>query len=375
MFCACCRLTNSPGSNRFRAEAAVAAFPEVAAALARRALYKRRTAYSAAPASHPCQIEFIIRGASILTMDPDLGYLPSADLHARDGEIVGIGRDLEANPMLEIDGRGTVALPGFINGHQHICSETLTPTLDRIADTAALLANLPSADAMDIYRVIRLALLDLLSMGVTTVNHCATDIGGDHAETAILAQIDSGVRGRFSYPLDHPPDASDIRSHDTLSRLQRDWFSADWDHLIDLGLSIDRGESIASFSQHGEELGLPVVGHITGAIADGSAALATPVMARVLDLDHCIGTLSPGKRADLILVRDRSSSAHAAISPERSREIIRDVTTTEVMLVAIDGRLRKHNGVLTEPNEGLIRREGHEAATRLRLLASTSGRG
>jgi hypothetical protein len=36
--------------------------------------------------------------------------------------------------------------------------------------------------------------------------------------------------------------------------------------------------------------------------------------------------------------------------------------------VAVDGRLRKQNGVLTEPNEGLIRREGGHAVARLRAL-------
>jgi len=42
------------------------------------------------------------------------------------------------------------------------------------------------------------------------------------------------------------------------------------------------------------------------------------------------------------------------------------VVNTE--LVCIDGCIKKRNGLLTEPNEGLIRREGREAIVRLIAL-------
>jgi hypothetical protein len=59
----------------------------------------------------------------------------------------------------------------------------------------------------------------------------------------------------------------------------------------------------------------------------------------------------------------------APLTPERGHDIVLNATAADVLMVAIDGRLRKQNGVLTEPNEGLIRREGHEAIARLRTEA------
>jgi cytosine/adenosine deaminase-related metal-dependent hydrolase len=368
MFCTCCRLTYQPRKRGFYAEAADGAFPGTVAALARRALYKKRTAYSAAPVFHPVQAEFIVRGASILTMDPDVGDLSPADLYVRDGVIVEIGHNLNCRALLEIDGRGMLALPGFIDDHRHVCAGALTP--NQVADSYGLLPDLSSADAMDIYRVIRLALLDAISVGVTTVHHCASDIGGEHSDTAILAQIDSGVRGRFSFPLGPPSATSTPHSRDALKRLQRDWFFPDNDHLLDLGVAISQSESVGDRPGYGEELGLPVViDHISDPIPADDAGSATPDAGRALNLDHRVGTLSPGKQADLILLRGELWNASESISLGQIRQIIKHATAADVILVAIDGRLRKQNGVLTEPNEGLIRREGRDAIVRLHMLA------
>ena len=70
-------------------------------------------------------------------------------------------------------------------------------------------------------------------------------------------------------------------------------------------------------------------------------------------------------RADIVLI---AAGPHDA-TPQRGHDIVRNATTPDVLMVAIDGRLRKQNGVLVEPNEGLIRREGREAIARLRTEA------
>ena len=85
-------------------------------------------------------------------------------------------------------------------------------------------------------------------------------------------------------------------------------------------------------------------------------------VARALNLDHCVGSLSPGKRADLILL----DAGRGAISPDPAAAFALRAKASDILLVSIDGRLRKQNGVLTEPNEGLIRREGEDAIAWLR---------
>jgi cytosine/adenosine deaminase-related metal-dependent hydrolase len=239
--------------------------------------------------------------------------------------------------MHQIDGRGRVALPGFVAGHRHVCTDALRRGG---AEDHDLALSLSGADAADIYKILRLALLEAVSAGNTTLHHCASDIGAEHADTAILAQIDSGVRGRFSFPIEQPMSSA---AAEALDSIEHTWFAPRSDHLLDLRMTF----------RHVEE---------ASAAKDDSLAAVTLDAARALNLDHCVGSLSPGKRADLILLdADRDS-----ISPDQAEAFALRAKASDILLVSIDGRLRKQNGVLTEPNEGLIRREGEDAIARLR---------
>jgi cytosine/adenosine deaminase-related metal-dependent hydrolase len=324
MFCVCCRVPDRK-TGGFFAEAADTV-PDVEAALVRRALYQRRATFSSAPAVHPEQGEFIIRQACVLTPDPDIGDLPQADIHVRDGTIVNVGRDLRATAMHQIDGRGRVALPGFVAGHRHVCTDALRRGG---AEDRDLALSLSGTDAADIYKILRLALLEAVSGGTTTLHHCASDIGAEHADTAILAQIDSGVRGRFSFPIEQPMSSA---AAEALDSIEHTWFAPRSDHLLDLRMTF----------RHVEE---------ASAAKDDSLAAVT-----------LVGSLSPGKRADLILL----DAGRDSISPDQAEAFALRAKASDILLVSIDGRLRKQNGVLTEPNEGLIRREGEDAIARLR---------
>jgi cytosine/adenosine deaminase-related metal-dependent hydrolase len=341
MFCLCCR-----PSGGFFAEGVAEPVLDFAKALKRRAAYERRTSYSAAPAAHPTQAELVIRNITAITMDPHIGDQASADIHVRDGAIVNIGRGFTATSTLEIDGSGLTALPGLVADHRHLVGE-----LFRTDDPHG--AGFLAAEAEDVYRALRLALLDLVSAGFTCVHVCGADIGSGHAETAVLAQIDAGLRGRFSFPL----DAHSTREPKKAVReLYETWFAEPVEHLLDLGLTGDGKDIDQLLATHR----LPLTpAHHSGSSMDSTAADRTIGAARRLELDQWIGSLSPGKRADLILVRGTTPTS----------EVLR---YDDVEMVCIDGRIRKRNGVLTEPNEGLIRREGREAIARLATLQRRS---
>jgi cytosine/adenosine deaminase-related metal-dependent hydrolase len=332
MFCLCCR---PPGD--FFAEGVAEPVLDFARALKRRTAYERRTTYSRAPATHPAQIEFVIRDISAITMDPHLGNPARTDLHVRDGAIVNIGRGLSANSAIEIDGSGLTALPGLVAGHRHPLSDMLG-----LADPHD--TNLGHAEPEDVYRALRLALLDLTSAGVTSLHVCGADVGARQAETAVLAQIDSGTRGRFSYPVEANPAHDPKRA---VRELHETWFTEPVEHLLELGLTGDGPNLAQLLAPHRlplAEANEPDEG------AASTLSERTIGAARRLGLDQWIGSLSPGKRADLILVRGEPAHGFA---------------TEDVDLVAIDGRIKKRNGVLTEPNEGLIRREGANSTARL----------
>ena len=349
MFCLCCNPSSSFSASGFFAEGLTNIVPDVTSALQRRAAYERRKAYSRAPVIHPAQSDFIVRNVRALTMDVDIGELPRADIHIRDGEIVNIGQALQATAMLEIDGNGLVALPGFIADHRH-------PAIDAMAGVGG--CDMAGANAEDLYRIVRLAMLDLMSSGITSVHHCALGIEADRAETAILAQIDSGLRGCFSYPL-----SAHDRQREVLTELIERWSAEHSDYRLEVRLSREDGDQMICPASE------PIESGLVRESQQADLADCTLGAARRLKLDPWVGSLSPGKRADLILV-DANVSARGHAAEARALVSARDINAANVVMVCIDGRIRKRNGVVVEPSEGLIRKEGQEALAHFRNPAT-----
>ena len=74
----------------------------------------------------PGRGEFVIRGAMVLTMDPNLGDFGTGDVHVRDGAIVAVGPRIETNAQI-IDGTGMICMPGIIDTHWHLWTSLFRP--------------------------------------------------------------------------------------------------------------------------------------------------------------------------------------------------------------------------------------------------------
>ena len=62
----------------------------------------------------------LLRGATIITMDPAVGDFARGDLHIQGKHIVEVGRELKAPAGAEIiDAAGTILIPGFVDCHRH----------------------------------------------------------------------------------------------------------------------------------------------------------------------------------------------------------------------------------------------------------------
>src|ERR1043165_6228246 len=94
------------------------------ATLAPRPLFAQAPARSASspPSPLPPRGEFVVRGATVLTMDPAVPDLASGDVHVRDGSIVAVAQRVEASTAQVIDGAGMICIPGFIDTHLHMCN-------------------------------------------------------------------------------------------------------------------------------------------------------------------------------------------------------------------------------------------------------------
>jgi 5-methylthioadenosine/S-adenosylhomocysteine deaminase len=232
------------------------------------------------PGRLPRRESFVVRGAYVLTMDPDLGDVARGDVAVRDGRIVGVGRRLRAGGR-EIDGRDTIVLPGLIDTHWHLWTAlhrsmaNSSPTNGYFALNVRLGAQFRPED---IYHGARLALAEALNSGITTVHDWSHNIRGPaYADANLRAHKEVGLRGRFSYgtPQGHPANATiDLAD---LERVNREWFRSGRLELVHLGLA-GRPPGVAADDVARTEydtarrLGLPVSYHANSNRAQGQQA-------------------------------------------------------------------------------------------------------
>jgi len=62
---------------------------------------------------------YVIRGGSVMSMDPNVGDFAQADVLVEGKKILAVGPNLHAGDADVIDARGRVVMPGFIDTHHH----------------------------------------------------------------------------------------------------------------------------------------------------------------------------------------------------------------------------------------------------------------
>jgi cytosine/adenosine deaminase-related metal-dependent hydrolase len=97
--------------------------------------------------------------------------------------------------------------------------------------------------------------------------------------------------------------------------------------------------------------------------------LATIEGAKQLGLDSRTGSLVPGKRADLILVRTTDANI-APVFDDPVRAVVLSATVSNVDTVMVDGRILRQGGKFTSVDTGELAREATEAARGLQAKLS-----
>src|SRR4051812_27685235 len=210
-----------------------------AAALAPRTVFAQQ-AVRAPAASLPPRGEFVIRGATVLTMDAAVPDLVAGDVHVRDGTIVAVAQKIQASAAQLIDGAGMICIPGFVDTHFHMWNALFrifvradVPALGYFPVTARLG---PLMEPEDSYRSVRLGAAEALAAGVTTVHNWSHNTRSpEHADAELSGMRDIGIRGRFSYgtPVGMADDAP--MDFAGLARVKKEWIP-DKDNLLTLGI-------------------------------------------------------------------------------------------------------------------------------------------
>jgi len=152
----------------------------------------------------------IIKGACVITMDPDIGILEIGDILIEGTKILEVAPDLDVEDAELIDGIGTIAIPGLIDTHRHLSHTQLrTKTADDTNFTYLLnfvFGYLAAYRAEDVYNGTLAGALEALEAGVTTVVDFADCmLSPDHADESVRAHQEAGIRSVLCYGLQGGP--------------------------------------------------------------------------------------------------------------------------------------------------------------------------
>jgi cytosine/adenosine deaminase-related metal-dependent hydrolase len=283
---------------------------------------------------------YVIRGGHVMSMDPAVGDFANADVLVEGKTIRAVRPNINASGAAEIDARGKIVMPGFVDTHHHQFETALRSFL---ADGLLFDDGMPHGDINyfqfilgtfagvyrpeDVYISELFGSLSQLDAGVTT-SHDISQIHytRQHSDAAIKGSADSGRRIVFGYfegaradLQGSPPGATypqDAR------RIKQQFFSSS-DQLMtmSMGGEIYLQPQPALYEttwKLGRELAIPVVAHIVGSFGMGPEfeAIATGQRAVRFGSDNLFIHMTGMSEASWNAVKDAGAGVSLAVPIE-----------------------------------------------------------
>lgn len=180
----------------------------------------------------------IIKNGTVLTLSEKHGNFQQADVLIEDGEIVSVASKLPVNGAEVVDASDMIVMPGFVDAHRHLWHAHIRGLAMDMA-LVEFFEKIPGKlgsryRPQDLYVGNLLGALEAINAGITTVMDWSNIIHTpDHADEAVYALQDSGIRGVFTYSL-----PSEITfEHKDIERLKTTHFSST-DQLLTLALGV-----------------------------------------------------------------------------------------------------------------------------------------
>jgi 5-methylthioadenosine/S-adenosylhomocysteine deaminase len=205
---------------------------------------------------------YVIRNGHVMTMDPLMpngGEFVNADVLVEGRKIMAVGPNLHVGNATDIDARGRVVMPGFVDTHHHqawtairssipdsilIDDNTGSPSAQQNYLGNILLGFAPKYRPQDVYISELFGGLAQLDNGVTTV-HDVSQIhhSPQHSDAAIQALFDTGRRAAFGYfesagAAFGVPDNADNQYPTDATRIRNQWFSSS-DQLVHMIMGVE----------------------------------------------------------------------------------------------------------------------------------------
>ncbi len=218
----------------------------------------------------------LLRGGSVVSMDPDVGDIPNADVLIEGDSIAQIGPDISADAQ-EIDATGKVVIPGFIDTHRHTWEAAIRgcapdATLDDyfvdVLDTFA-----PVYRPEDVYASNLAGAIDCINAGITTLlDWSHINNTPEHPDAGVKGLQDAGIRAVYAYGSanlslnDYWNQSTIAIPADDVKRIRDTYFSSS-DGLLTMavatrgpGFTVD--DVVRAEWNMARELGLPITVHV-----------------------------------------------------------------------------------------------------------------
>jgi 5-methylthioadenosine/S-adenosylhomocysteine deaminase len=218
----------------------------------------------------------LLKGGTVLPMDPEVGDLPSGDVLIEDDRIAGVDVGIDADAQV-LDCTGRIVIPGFVDTHRHVWETAIrgcapNATLDdyfvEVLDTFA-----PVYRAEDVYASNLAGSLECLNAGITTlVDWSHINNTPDHPDAAVTALLETGIRAQYAYGSANTSlqkywfDSTECIPMDDVRRIRETYFPSG-DGLLTMALATRgpgfcRDEIVTTEWQIARELGIPITVHV-----------------------------------------------------------------------------------------------------------------
>lgn len=292
----------------------------------------------------------LLKGGSIITLDPAIGDLPVGDLLIVGNRIADIGAEIAAADAQCIDARGMIVSPGFVDTHRHTWQSCMRHRCVDCNPAAyfeeMLFRRGPTYRPEDVEIGTLLGAIAALDSGITTLlDWSHVQNSPEHSDAAVSALRESGIRAIFAHgwPLQDPASWMDesARPHPRdIERLRREQFASD-DDLVTLAMA-GRGPEMAndevwrSDLALARELGIRSTIHMGAFAFNGAkAAIAQMQKAGALGPDLTFVHCNTSSDEELRMMADHGVTASLGVNIEMNAQGIGDVPVDRLLSVGI----------------------------------------
>ncbi|CAN5740258.1 amidohydrolase family protein [soil metagenome] len=291
----------------------------------------------------------LLSGGWIVSMDPAIGDLRRGDILIEGDRIQAVAAHIDAPAAHRIDMQGNIVLPGFVDTHRHTwqtCVRHRYADIDPAIYFKEMLGSKGAAfSTEDVYVGTLLGAVSAIDSGITTMLDWAhVQNTPEHADAAIAALHDSGIRGVFAHGWSLVDGASwmfaSTRPHsDDIRRLRTRYFSTD-DQLLTLAMA-GRGPEMATRDtwladlRLARELGIRSSIHMGAYARNAVRAIAAMHEERALSNDLTFVHCCHCDDDEIAMMADAGVSASLGVHCELNAQGIGDIPMDRLLAAGI----------------------------------------